>query len=703
MKNNFVLAIALLAISPALGIAKGSESYTWRNYRPGNTGIQGDYNECIWIGADNDPWIGGYDPQSQEGGVAKFLQAQNKWLNISNVDYPEIGSANDTGYPVIKDIISDNSGNIWIATMRGVLRMNLAQGASSLKRFDATNSMLPGGAVADMTLAPDGTIWMSSYSTLWGGGGLTRYNPGTNAWSHMDGHGGYFIAAQPKSSGGYYIWASQPGYEASPVERWDSSTQTWASFPVSSGNPSHLICKDSVDASGNPWVRRYTDNQFTERLEVLRPNGTWLVPNLPTYNGNIAQAALAPYGNMQCLMVDGFMQLQSYNGTSWTNLGPVPHNAYIDDLDRAQNGDIWLCGTGTGGALKRTASTGAWQRHRITNSSQFDLFNKQIALDPNSNKVYACANASPDIGGMTMFDGTRWKGFVTGLDYGLGGPWPFTNSPQSEAIYVRKSNSNVIVNPVNGYTAEFNGISWTQYTGGPDQVQNYAEDSTGRLWVAGHYGGIGYFVNGNYVSYAGGSWFNTVHKDPKRAGTVWLSSDFFLSRVDGNGYSFNTTIDDFPTLAAKGASLGVPAIDANGVAWVGTYSPSDMSGNALLKIDPNTGTKQIVSQYSVNWPFRGQYVTPLTVSPDGKVWMAYGKEYPFDDMGIVSWDGKLPRFFPAPPNGEWRWGGLPHYIISNVQVRKLTDGYELWMGCFTRGIAVLTVKPNPPLFKLPAN
>ena len=32
-------------------------SYSWRYYRPSNTGIQGDYCEAIYIGADGDPWI----------------------------------------------------------------------------------------------------------------------------------------------------------------------------------------------------------------------------------------------------------------------------------------------------------------------------------------------------------------------------------------------------------------------------------------------------------------------------------------------------------------------------------------------------------------------------------------------------------------------------------------------------------------------
>lgn len=121
---------------------------------------------------------------------------------------------------------------------------------------------------------------------------------------------------------------------------------------------------------------------------------------------------------------DNAYHLHRFDGASWTDLGSVPHNAFIDALDFAPDGTIWLCGTGQGGAIRRDAATEG-QRYRITNTSQFDLFNNDLTIDPENGDVYACANASSDIGGMVKFDGTRWTDFVTHLDYGLGGLWPF--------------------------------------------------------------------------------------------------------------------------------------------------------------------------------------------------------------------------------------------------------------------------------------
>ena len=73
--TTFTLIFGVIAFVQSAGTVKTS----WKYYRPGNTGIQGDYNESIWIGSDNDPWIGGYNPIAEEGGVAKFIQSENRW------------------------------------------------------------------------------------------------------------------------------------------------------------------------------------------------------------------------------------------------------------------------------------------------------------------------------------------------------------------------------------------------------------------------------------------------------------------------------------------------------------------------------------------------------------------------------------------------------------------------------------------------
>ena len=125
-----VLAAAMLGMAGTLAAQEIPGSY-WRYYRPSNTGIQGDLNEAIYIGADNDPWIGGYDPGFEEGGVAKLIQSENRWINVSNVDYPVIGHPDLTGTTRVSDIVSDTQGQLWMATWRGALVSHLLGSSST--------------------------------------------------------------------------------------------------------------------------------------------------------------------------------------------------------------------------------------------------------------------------------------------------------------------------------------------------------------------------------------------------------------------------------------------------------------------------------------------------------------------------------------------------------------------------------------------
>jgi len=137
-------AIVLAVLSTGVCAAQIPGS-TWRYYRPGNTGIQGDYNQAIYIGPDNDPWIGGYDPGFEEGGVAKLIQAENRWINVSNIDFPVIGHPDLTGTTRVSDIVADANGDLWMATWRSALKMDSDVGGPSLVNFASASPPLANG------------------------------------------------------------------------------------------------------------------------------------------------------------------------------------------------------------------------------------------------------------------------------------------------------------------------------------------------------------------------------------------------------------------------------------------------------------------------------------------------------------------------------------------------------------------------------
>jgi len=106
--NLWTLLIAsLLTTAVGLSSADPPDGYTWRYYRPGNTGVMGDYSGALWIDPAGTLYLGGYDPNFEEGGFSRFIETENRWENFSNVNYPVIGDPNATGSARVSDICPD--------------------------------------------------------------------------------------------------------------------------------------------------------------------------------------------------------------------------------------------------------------------------------------------------------------------------------------------------------------------------------------------------------------------------------------------------------------------------------------------------------------------------------------------------------------------------------------------------------------------
>jgi len=113
-------------------------------------------------------------------------------------------------------------------------------------------------------------------------------------------------------------------------------------------------------------------------------------------------------------------------------------------------------------------------------------------------------------------------------------------------------------------------------------------------------------------------------------------------------------------------------------------------------MDANTGTYTMY-RHEAGWPIPGKYVFPLGYSPDGKVWMVYTDTWQYFDGGLCWFDGVNVGVFPGPIDGVPQWGGLPHTQVADMEVKSIPGGYELWMSCKSRGIAVLTVRSPLPI------
>lgn len=667
MKNIFIICtIIILILSNSIIFSQGSENNSWRFYRPGNTGIQGDYCDAIWIGPDGDPYIGGYDPIFEDGGFAKFKQSENRWINYSNADYPVIGG-HEVGDARINDIVQDNNGKLWMATWQGALLFNPAAGGSSLINYKANNSDLL-GYTTDLDIAPDNSVWFVS-------GGLVRFNQANNSWTSWEG-GEKFIAVHPRSGGAYDVWSAADyfGY----VFQFNSTTGLWTSYlPDSPGQIAGMPGKDCVDDAGNFWAFRMADTPGDwEKLDYRRSDGTWVSPAPPYPSITFDTWAFKAFGNAQALLVNGNGETWRFNGTTWSSLGIWRPGQYSSAVDIDAQGNVWV--SGTGGAAKRNAQTGIWQRYRITNTGQFSNWNNDLTIDPVNNTVWIGGNAGTGIGGMMKFDGERWFCFNQET-YGLGVEWPFMND-DCHALAYRESNGNLAISPLNWLIGihEWTGTGFNTLLpeGG---AQKLVEDSQGRLWALGEYFSLKYYNGGTWTPVDFTGWGNSIMKDPTRAGTVWASTSNELLRTDGT-YNFSRSPDDFPELNNTGGSLTTVTPDQNNIAWVG-------SDRGLIKLNAGTGAYQFYSPANSNIP--GDWILPYVKSPDGKVWFSFSNSIT-KASGIGWFNGSdFGSFSPSP-------AGLPNNIIQEIELKIISGGYELWISCMSRGIAVLTVK-NPLL------
>ncbi|MCA9752934.1 MAG: T9SS type A sorting domain-containing protein, partial [Gemmatimonadetes bacterium] len=638
-------------------------------YRPGNTGVMGDYSDAVWIAPDGTPWIGGYDPSFEEGGFSRFVEGENRWENFSNVDYPVIGDPAFVGSSRISDIVPDEHGGLWMGTWRGALYFNPAAGAASIVRYDGDNSPMPGGRTMDVDVAPDGSVWFACYGN---GGGLVRHHPGTNDWtvwdfnSNANGWPGWITvntaAVQPKPGGGYWVWID----DAFGIAQYDSDTDSFTVLPQ--GNPGNIVSiphDTARDAAGNVWMVRTTTYPQTS-LDYRRPDGTWVVPPQQFPNGQSYQPFRAR-GDGEALFVDSGGRGWHFDGSVWRDLGVWRAGGFTYGVDMDADGNVWV--SGNGGAARRDGGTGQWQRYRVTNTGQIDNWVRDLTFAPNGDVWYTC-NAAPGVGGIGQFDGKRWRNHNVET-YGLGEDWPFP-CDNAEAITYRTSSGRAAFNPTNNGIHEWTGTGYEaiQALG---SAESLAEDSFGRLWKVGTYYSLGRYVGATYEPDSIDGWGANVVADPDRPGTVWACANFEVVRTDGT-YRYSRETPDLPELNPLHDTLIGVAADRNGVAWLGTTE-------GLFRLDAEAGTHEWFHQSNTGIPI--DQVDPLVVSPDGIVWMTN-----FNSNGLTP---ALVWFDGTNYGTITRAEGLPHEQIWDAEVREVPGGYEIWLACASRGLAVLTV------------
>ncbi len=211
-----------------------------------------------------------------------------------------------------------------------------------------------------------------------------------------------------------------------------------------------------------------------------------------------------------------------------------------------------------------------------------------------------------------------------------------------------------------------------------DRSEGVVEDSQNRLWSIGDYYSLSYYneAGNNWISVPFMGSGTNIEKDPTRPGTIWACSGYQALRTDGT-YNFSKVVDDFSELDPQSDFLTTVIPLPDGFAWVGT-------NQGLAKVNANTGTYQFYSPSNSQIP--GESITPLAVTSDGRLWFANFGSTSTSVYGLCWFDGTNFGIFP-----QQQTGGLPHAQIYDMEVKTVQNGYELWISCASRGVAVLTV------------
>ncbi len=651
---------------------------SWSLVRPTNTGVPGDYTQAIFIDDDDSPWIAGYVPFWEEGGMAHF--DGTNWRVLGNVDCPQIGT--QIGAPRFNDIVKTDDGVMWIGTGRGLLRFDPSVEPWCVTKFTPSNSGIAGADVSNIDIAPDGTLWMAC--STWGGGtqgGLSQYDPATDTWQSWDTSNGLpwwsgwdwvdYVAVQPDAAGGYTVWF---GSREMGLTTYKDGLFIWYGSPTPpdvSPLPTGVGGHDPVDDNGN--ILLSTDAGIAFRS----PSGEYtIVGSYPAGLGSEV-AIFEPISDGRVLLGTYYADVFVWD-KSWTHLGNWGSGNHTYALVEDAAGNFWA--GGIGGSAKY--EDGQWQRHRLTNSGMLDFFVDDVALAPNGD-VAMTANAGPGTGGFDIMhpDGTWTNANVA--TYGIGLPWPYPTDNTSAVEF--RENGNLLFAPTNNGLREYQiGEPFVDLIPQTYDIEHIGFTRNGRGWAST--GGGVVFREGN-----GGDWqpfFNAdgipagglcgIVADPLNHDAVWIGAQFGIFRTT-DGTNWFEIPRDAIGLTQDSIGYHITAFDVadDGTLWIA-------SGRGLFHYDPATG---LYDTYDLsNSPLPSDDIFNVEIAPDGSVWISM-----FDQ--IFPYPGGVAQL----KEGTWRvWQAqtspLPHNQINDLESRATPTGYEIWVATASEAIAVIAVE-----------
>lgn len=491
---------------------------------------------------------------------------------------PDAQSANSVGHIIGHSFASDRSGRLWIGADDSLNRYDPATGV--LTQYRSDNDECGTVRIAhDIVEDQDGVIWLATDD------GLTALDPATSKTTchrprYTPGSGETRIiamAAVPDgtlwstSSAGLYALDRRTGEVTRHLKL---ETESGRKF-VSTGFPSRPF----LDRNGTLWVGLSSGGDLasvdvaTGDITVYAFQGGGLAPN----SSSGVVSILEDHDGALWLGTNrlGLVKLAPDRKQAiWYQNSPDDPDGLRDDfvltLFKDRDGSFWALTRA--GAVYRFNSEHSW----------FRSYRHQQA-NPNSlgkGTVTAAYMDDPD---------TLWIGTNRGL------------------------------NRIDRRTDEAVQIDQPAFARG---VSAIAKDHAGQLWFGTHGNGIVRFdpASGQYTTYANQA------SDPRslnhnrvtalwvdRSGSVWVGTDFALSR-------WEPPTEDFSTFRAQAKGLAQYrsiAEDASGALWLAT------SSRGVQRFDPGTGTFTVFdAELRAAQPPGHNRVNSVHVDREGMVWAA---------------------------------------------------------------------------------
>ncbi|MFO7934082.1 MAG: two-component regulator propeller domain-containing protein [Bacteroidales bacterium] len=576
------------------------QSYDWRIYNVGNTGVPFDPTECILVDDYDNLWAGtlGGGLVKFDGTVWKVYKKENSWL-------PENS---------ISALAKDQNGNIWIGTY-----------GNGLSKFDGknwrvyipANSEMPDGAVVSIAFDRDNNIWFSTNEgDLVKVEGLSVADEPVWTFYHREDYDPLYYEAHPDnyittlaidSTG--YLWM---GTLQSGLISFDGDTFTEWTIPDFSYNHIKSVI---TDQNNHIWVSAITKEKRLARYdgedwEIIEPDLSGA--DEPYFSYDKINSLAVDDNNDLWIGTDG--GLIKYNGSEWSSLA---HGRDTRFTDFTSNGDVWA---GDGYTIFNITETDTILYDPNTTGLPFDDV-LAVKIDRHGNswigtyyglarmdgfrwKVYQMDNSDlPDsyIRDITMDDeGNIWIGTGRGVamipEISLPGqPWTIYNRdnsalPGNTISCLHYGNGNLWAGTGLGF-ARFDGSKWEAWT---------SENSTLP----------GYDIRSILTDRDSNIWLGTYNR-----GLIKLSFEPGYNEMFWEAY--NTSNSELPDNC-------VPALeaDSSGNIWIAT------GGGGLVRFDG----EEFTIFDSENSEIPDNFVESLKLDGNGKLWigMRYGNVATFD-------------------------------------------------------------------------